>query len=620
MKPLNTQLTKPPFNVALKGQDRSCPYYPCHFEGQDCTWCFCPFYPCGDERTGGSLLKKSRGEVWSCEKCVIVHKRSVAERVLKALAEKRSVKRRVSEAELKALFSQVVIPSLNDKAKALMVQGTSSHSGKTLVAALICQALRERGCSVAPFKAQNMSLNSYVTKDGGEVAWAQAFQAFASGLEPTREMNPILLKPKGLGVSQVVLMGKPYRDMTVEEYYGDFALSVGLRHVEEALNRLRTLYDFVVVEGAGSPAEINLEPFEIVNMRVADMADAPVILVADIDRGGVFASITGTLMLLKEKHRERVKGVIINKFRGNEAILTPGVKAVERLTGKPVIGILPYMEALTIPQEDSVSLQDSSPAKGEIDIAVVKLPRISNFTDFDALTLSGMKVRYVTHPRDLDEPDVIIIPGTKNTIGDLAWMKKNGLAEKVLEAAGKRVPIIGICGGFQILGEKIVDEAGFESEQPVEVKGLGLLNVTTHFREYKKAVKRVRARVIGPGPILEQARGETLEGYEIHMGETSLNEDVAPLLQLLDDQSPRVDGAVDRSGLIFGTYLHGLFDQPPIRDALAKYLSKLKGVKPQIPRAEEYREAWANSLRKLMDTFAAKVNLPYILSLLGVEG
>ncbi|MEM2902374.1 MAG: cobyric acid synthase [Candidatus Bathyarchaeia archaeon] len=606
-------------NMALKGQDRSCPYYPCHFEGQDCTWCFCPFYPCGDERTGGGPLKKSGGEVWSCERCVIIHKRSVAEKVLKALSGKRPAKGWMRKSELKSLFNKVVIPSLNDKARALMVQGTSSHSGKTLVAALICQALRERGYSVAPFKAQNMSLNSFVTNDGGEVAWAQAFQAFASGLEPTREMNPILLKPKGLGTSQVVLMGKPYRDMSVEEYYGWFALSVGLRHIEDALNRLRTLYDFVVIEGAGSPAEINLEPFEIVNMRVAEMADAPVILVADIDRGGVFASIAGTLMLLKKKHRQRVKGVIINKFRGNEAILTPGVKTVERLTGKPVIGILPYVEELIIPQEDSVSLQASPRTEGAVDFAVIKLPRISNFTDFDALTLSGMKIRYVSHPLDLGEPDVIIIPGTKNTLGDLAWMRRNGLAEKVLEAAGKRVPIIGICGGFQILGEKIVDEGGVESEHPVEAQGLGLVKVTTRFREYKKTAKRVKARVIGPGPILESARGETLEGYEIHMGETSLNQGTAPLLQIIDDRAPRVDGAVDRSGLIFGTYLHGLFDQPPIRDALAKYLFKLKGVKHQPLRTKEYREAWANSLRKLMDTFAVKVNLPYLFSLLGVE-
>lgn len=557
--------------------------------------------------------------VWSCERCVIVHKRSVAEKVLKALSGKRPAKGRVSRAELKALFNQVVIPSLSGKAKTLMVQGTGSHAGKTLVAALICRALRERGCSVAPFKAQNMSLNSYVTKDGGEIAWAQAFQAFASGLEPTREMNPILLKPKGLGVSQVVLMGKPYRDMTVEEYYGGFALTLGLRHVEAALNRLRTLYDFVIIEGAGSPVEINLEPFEIANMRVAELADAPVILVSDIERGGVFASIAGTLMLLKKKHRRRVRGVIINKFRGNEAILTPGVRAVERLTGKPVIGILPYVEDLIIPQEDSVSLQASNPARGVVDVAVIKLPRISNFTDFDALTLSGMKARYVSHPRNLGEPDVIIIPGTKNTVGDLAWMRNNGLAEKVLEAAGKRVPVIGICGGFQILGGKIVDEGGVESERPVEAEGLGLLNVTTRFHEYKKAVKRVRAKVIGPGPILEHARGETVEGYEIHMGETSLNEGATPLLQIVGEKTPRVDGAVDRSGLIFGTYLHGLFDQPPIREALAKYLSRFKGVKPQPLEVEKYREAWANSLRKIMNIFAVKVNLPYIFNLLEVE-
>jgi len=314
-----------------------------------------------------------------------------------------------------------------------MIQGTASYVGKTTFVAAMCKILSVAGYRVAPFKAQNMSLNSYVTRDGKEISRAQAFQAFAAGIEPRAEMNPILLKPKGEMQSQVVLLGQPYGDFQAKGFYEDFAMKEGLKVVRESLERLLREFDVVVIEGAGSPAELNLYDYEIANMRVAELFHSPVLLLGDIDRGGVFASLVGTLTLLRPEHRELVKGLIINKFRGDASILEPGLKDVERITGKPVLGVVPYVESLDLPWEDSLSLETSTAAAGgKIELAIIKLPLISNSTDFDSLRTAGASIRFVRSVEELDRPDAIIIPGTKNTVQDLRWMKSQGLDREIL--------------------------------------------------------------------------------------------------------------------------------------------------------------------------------------------
>lgn len=442
----------------------------------------------------------------------------------------------------------------------IMVQGTSSYSGKSFLVMTLCRIFRDKGVNVAPFKSQNMSLNSYVTRDGKEMARAQALQAFAAGVEPSVEMNPILVKPTGESRSQIVVNGRPYKDINAEDYYRDFALKEGLEIARNAFKALERKYDLIIVEGAGSPAEINLYHQDIANMRIADMADAPVVLIADIDRGGAFASIYGTLALLKEEHRDRVKGIVINKFRGDIGILKPGIKEIEELTKRPVLGTIPYIEDLKLPSEDSVSLQDINEPRGNIKIAVIRLPRISNFTDFDPLTNDGINVTYVKEPEELKSADAIVIPGTKNTIADLEWLREKGFEESIRTLHGK-VPIVGICGGYQILGNSITD--GLK-----KVKGLGLLDVETRFEGYDKTTQQVRGKVAAAAGMFEGMAGNEVCGYEIHMGRTTLGDSAAPVFKMKDGK----DGAVDADGTVFGTYLHGIFDSSSFREGFLKFL------------------------------------------------
>ena len=499
-----------------------------------------------------------------------------------------------------------------------MVQGTTSHAGKTILVAALCRILSERGFRVAPFKSQNMSLNSYVTEDGGEIARAQALQAFSAGIEPRVDMNPILLKPKGEKVSQVILNGKPYADIKTTSY-GEFARSTGAEAVKRSLSILRSEFDVVVIEGAGSPAEINLYDRDITNMFVADLSDAPVFLIADIDRGGVFASIVGTLNLLKAKHRKRVKGLIINKFRGEYSILEPGLKMVEEITSKPVLGVIPYLEDLNLPMEDSVSLEEVPTKKENIDIAVIQVPLISNFTDFDPLRTSGLSVRYVKSVKDLGRPDAVIIPGTKNTINALAWIKKKGLDRELSSLRKQKVPIIGICGGFQILGKKIKDPNGIEGSKKGEYDGLGFLDVVTKFEKYDKVTERVKAAIIGKGPLLSGGKGRVIDAYEIHMGKSEIGND-SPMFLVSSHGVDHYDGAISKNGLVFGSYLHGLFDDKLIREDIIKYLAKKKKIEP--PRvSRNINDEWDQSLNLLTSTVTKHLDIEKIfkLSLIGLR-
>lgn len=492
-------------------------------------------------------------------------------------------------------------------AKRIMVQGTTSYAGKSFLVMALCRIFREKGYRVAPFKSQNTSLNSYVTPDGRELARAQALQAFAAGIEPRVEMNPILIKPKGESRAQLIVNGRPVKDLEARNYYKEFVLQEGVKVIQEAYRRLEEEYDLIVIEGAGSPAEINLYEQDIANMRVADMTDSPVLLVADIDRGGVFASIYGTIKLLKPRHQARIKGIVINKFRGDVGILEPGIKMIEDLVGKPVLGILPYIKELQLPDEDSMALDGlSTKAEGGPEVAVIRLPRISNFTDLDPFIYDGIRVRYVESPGELGSPGAIVIPGTKNTVDDLRWLRGNGLGEKIKALAGK-VPIVGLCGGFQILGKKIFDEKGLEGSGTVE--GLGLLDVETRFETYQKVTQRVRGRVVARGGLFQGAEGGEVYGYEIHMGQTRLGKDAKRLLEI----DGRMEGAVSSDGMVFGTYVHGIFDAPTLRGALMRRMGW------EGKSARDARDVWRESIARAAEIVEERLDMGAIEGILEGE-
>jgi adenosylcobyric acid synthase len=441
-----------------------------------------------------------------------------------------------------------------------MVLGTASHVGKSTIVAALCRSLVNRGYRMAPFKSQNMSLNSFVTVDGCEIGIAQAMQAIAARLEPEADMNPVLLKPKGGTVSQVVLLGHPYKDVAISAYYQEtgFLLEVAL----ESSKRLLSKYGHIVVEGAGGAAEVNLYSRDIANIQLAKALKIPVILVADIERGGVFASIYGTVQLLPPEIRGLVKGIIINKFRGDPGIFSPGISIIEDLTGLPVLGVVPYCD-IPLPSEDSLSLGDKKAGQYPVRIAIIRLPHISNFTDFELLEQHAA-VNYVTAGEPLDGYDCIIIPGTKNTIEDLLELHRSGAVADLTRARNAGVPIIGICGGYQMLGRELHD-SGVESREGTYM-GLGFLKGVTRFISYEKNTTQVTHHANPVPPILSGIH--EVNGYEIHMGTTDKGDDQ----EAFDNE-----GAVSADGLVIGTYMHGLLSNPPVINALLSYLYHKKG-------------------------------------------
>ncbi len=480
------------------------------------------------------------------------------------------------------------------KEMSLFVMGSASHVGKSITVAAICRCLVRRGVTVAPFKSQNMSLNSYVTPEGGEIGMAQAMQAIAARQVPSTDMNPVLLKPKGDCVSQVVLNGRPYKDVAITQYYKETPWL--LERALESYHRLKSTFGEVVIEGAGGAAEINLYDRDIANTLLAKNLRIPIILVADIERGGVFAQVCGTLQLLPEELKPLVKGIIINKFRGDPSIFEPGVKQIEELTGVPVLGVVPYFN-LPLPSEDSLSIGDKITRSSGVRIAVIRLPRISNFTDFELLECHAA-VDYVAPGTSLAGYDCIIIPGTKNTIEDLAEIVRTGMDREIKNAREQGVPIIGICGGYQMLGRQIID-AGFESAAGTYA-GLGLLDGITHFVSYDKTTTQVARTACAVPPILS-AMGE-ITGYEIHMGMTEPG---------CDAEALHGDGRVSRDGLVFGTYLHGLFQNPSAANALLSFLNIKKGlVFEPIPLCSE------DPYEVLADLFEKHVDMDVIQELL----
>lgn len=452
-------------------------------------------------------------------------------------------------------------------AKTIMIQGTMSNVGKSLITAALCRIFRQDGYTAAPFKSQNMALNSFITSDGLELGRAQAIQAQAAMISPSADMNPILLKPTSDTGSQVILHGKAIGNMPAREYFR--RKTEFIPYIMESFGRLSDNYDIVVIEGAGSPVELNLKQDDIVNMGMAKLAKSPVLLVGDIDRGGVFAQLLGTLSLLEEDEQRMVKGLVVNKFRGDKSLFSDGTEMLSQRGGKPVVGLVPYISC-DIEDEDSLSDKLTAAKTADIDIAVIHLPKISNFTDFDVFSqFSGVSVRYVRDLRSLKNPDLIIIPGTKSTISDLLFLRESGLEAKIKESAAKGVPIIGICGGYQILGKEISDPFG--AERGGTVRGMGLLNTQTVFAKEKTTTQiKGKIRNISDG-FFSFLSGAEFEGYEIHHGVTEIFS--KPLSRLSDG---REDGTV--SGNVIGTYIHGIFDSRDVCVRLVSALYKAKGL------------------------------------------
>ena len=532
--------------------------------------------------------------------------------------------------------------------KCLMIQGTASNAGKSLIVAALCRIYTKRGYKVAPFKSQNMSLNSYTTKENKEIAIAQVLQAKAANIEPTVDMNPILLKPKGESCSQVIIQGEAVGNKDFFRKYDktkatqkdidnnlmddeDYRI-IAKEAVIDSLNTLKKDYDIIIMEGAGSPAEINLREGDLANMGAAEIADANVLLVGDIDKGGVFASIAGTFLLLDDADRSRFKGVIINKFRGKQELLCSGIERLEEIIKVPVLGIVPYAENLQLPEEDSASLKEHDWTKefkendNHIVIGVVKLPKIANFTDIDPFdTEDDVEVRMIevhNYEEKIKDVDALILPGTRNSTEDIMELEKSGLAEKIRELSNEQnIPIIGICGGYQILGNKIYDKDHKESKLD-EVEGLGLLDIESEFIREGKIVKQSLATIeIGENgskendifhEIFSKINGEEVTGYELHEGTTNLLS-AKPLFKIEkgigNNDNDQFDGAYNEN--VFGTYFHGIFNNYNIRREFLNHIRKNKGLEERNGE-DPFETSVENSLEKLANIVEEALDMDYI--------
>jgi adenosylcobyric acid synthase len=474
------------------------------------------------------------------------------------------------------------------QAKTLMVQGTASTVGKSTLVTGLCRIFAQDGWRVAPFKAQNMALNSYVTRGGAEIGRAQAVQAEAAGVEATADMNPILLKPEGDARSQVIVMGRPLATMGARDYYRDYAGRLTI--ISQALARLRAEYDLVIIEGAGSPVELNLASYDIVNMRVAYMAEAPVLLVGDIDRGGIFASLLGTLMLLQPEERARVKGLIVNKFRGDLSLWREGEHMLAERSGMPVLGTVPYFDSIYIAEEDAVPLEDKTASvlqlhpkqvSNPLEVVVVRLPYLSNYDEFDALATEPLvRLRFAAEATEFPaQPDLIILPGTKNTLSDLAWLWRRGLAQHIRWWAKRGCAVLGICGGYQMLGERLSDLVGAETEPATVEPGLGLLPVETFFEAISEKVtlqSRVQIAKSAVRGLFAHLREHSFQTYQIHLGRTgaATGKNDRAGTWAFQTEASGADGWLSADGWCAGCYLHGLFENENFRQGMLAALAE----------------------------------------------
>lgn len=514
-------------------------------------------------------------------------------------------------------------------AASLMIQGTMSNAGKSLICAGLCRIFHQDGLRVAPFKAQNMALNSFITKEGLEMGRAQVVQAEAAGVEPSVLMNPILLKPTTDMGSQVIVNGRPlgnYRAMDYYRHKSDF-----IPYVRNAYERLATENDLIIIEGAGSPAEINLRENDFVNMGMAKIADAPVLLVGDIDRGGVFAQLYGTIALLEPDEQARIKGVIINKFRGDKTILDPGLDLLYEKIHRPCLGVVPYAD-VHLEEEDSLAASLDEYEKGQgLDIAVIRLPRISNFTDFQVFTMeNGVSVRYCRSVAELGSPDLIILPGTKSTIADLKWLRESGLEARIKRLNAGGTPVIGICGGFQMMGENITDPDGAEADPGTTIAGIGLLPLETVFSK-QKTMKEVKGPVsdylYGLLPVgLHRGSRDlsriSVKGYEIHMGKTRFTSSASTHsftgTRSSADTGAKILSISGKQGMVLGTYVHGIFDEPDFRGILLDTLAEKKGVRRSERPSVTYDEYKEQQYDKLADLLRENLDMKAIYRIAGL--
>jgi adenosylcobyric acid synthase len=506
------------------------------------------------------------------------------------------------------------------KAKNLMILGTGSDVGKSILVAGLCRILRQDGYQVAPFKAQNMALNSFITPEGGEMGRAQVVQAEAAGIEPHIDMNPILLKPTSNVGSQVILQGKVLGNFTAEEYYRKKPDLVA--QVMESYGRLENKYEVLIMEGAGSAAEINLKDKDLVNLSMAERVTAPVLLVADIDRGGVFASIVGHMELFTPKERELIKGFIINKFRGDPSLLNSGIEFIEARTERPVLGLVHYFTDIHIPEEDSVALDlkmraTKEKSEQQVRIGVIRLPHISNYTDFDSLEQEpSVNLTYFNAPEQVFEMDLVILPGSKNTLNDLHYLHNQGLAEAITAFYARGGTVVGICGGYQMLGQKVLDPMGVESDLE-EVAGLGLLEMETELLG-DKVTTQVKGRLLwqelaGPDP--------EIRGYEIHMGRSKPLGSTTALLEISERNGRPVrvqDGLVSEDGRVWGTYLHGLFDNDGLRHRLISRFSKSEDLVPTKERLRSFQHWKEEQYNKLASHLRKHLDISRIYKIIGL--
>ena len=590
------------------GPNLKCDYHPSHFSGQDCTFCYCPFYPCEDTDLGDFIVGRHGQKIWNCSDCLFIHRTPVVKFVLSEIE-------RLGITEAGDLRFADILVSAKERffrtGRALMIVGATSDAGKSVTVAALCRILHRRGLLVAPFKSQNMSLNSKVTRSGSEIAMIQTLQATAAGLKnPDAHMNPILLKPKGDTVSQVMVLGQPYGDYNVTDYYGEFVPGPGREIVRENIEFLKKRYDVVLMEGAGSPAEINIYDRDIANMGAAVIADADVILVVNVEWGGSFAYALGTIELIPEEDRKRIRGVIFNNLRGKPDGFKTAIPEFERISGVPVIGVVPHAD-VTLPSEDSEALRGvRGKGEGRCVVGVVRFPRIANFTDLDPLFLEDVSVRFVEKAADLDGVDAVVLPGTKNTINDLKWMDERGISDRIRSLRG-RVPIVGICGGYQMMGAVLDDSQGIEGGVPGTVmEGLGLFGNRTEFGEYsKRIVNNTAEMLVGDG-------GE-VTGYELHMGTTEVTE--RPLFEITNKftKDRQLEGSVREDEMLFGTYFHGVFDRMPFRRYFLSFVSH-DGERVDTSDTKDYDDIVEENIDRLADVFEENIDMDALMRILGV--
>ena len=597
-----TKKVKEEIDIGWIGPNKNCPYHPSHFTGQDCTFCYCPFYPCNDGDLGQNIISKRGSDVWDCSPCLFIHRQKVGKYVMSEI--KRMNITDPKDPRMKDIFIEAKA-RFNKEGKPIMIMGATSDAGKSITVAAICRILHNKGYLVAPFKSQNMSLNSKVTRKGFEIAMIQSLQSKAAGLRnPDTHMNPILMKPKGDMISQVMVEGVSYGDYDVHDYYEKFVPGPGVDIVKRNIDFLKKRYDFVVMEGAGSPAEINIYDRDLANMGAARIADAPCILVVNVEWGGSFAYAVGTVKLIPEEDRKRIKGIILNNIRGDVSKMESGAKELEKILNIPVIGLIPHAE-LELPHEDSEAFRGmKSKGKGKLKISVIKLPRISNFMDLDPLYMEDTEVTFVTEPEELEGTGAIIIPGTKTTIGDLKWMREKGIDKAILAHKGK-VPILGICGGYQMMGASLEDPEGIEYEPAGTTAGLGLFDNTTRWNGSKGVT------TLDEGVLIKT--NEPITGYEVHMGVNETKEE--PLFRIERISGDETEGSFRESEMLFGTYLHGVLEKPAFRRF---FLSFIEGGKDIIAgsRPKDYDDLIEENLEKLASVFGKNMDIDRLMEIL----